>query len=67
MNFEELVDVILREYESDARQLEAQSEIESLSLETILSQNGITRLSLGLDQVVATVDNLISSTLANFV
>lgn len=38
MNFEKLVDVMFREDDSDAPQFGAHTEIESLSLETIVSQ-----------------------------
>ena len=58
MNYIELVQVMLSEYDSDARQLEAQSELEMLSIEKIMREEDVTSLNVGLDRLVTRVNNL---------
>lgn len=58
MTYRQLVDVMLTEYDSDARQLEAQAEVESLSLETLMEQEEITNLNIGLDHLITKINTL---------
>lgn len=49
MAFEELVDLMVKEYNSDARQLQVQRRLENLRLETFMADDGITDWSGGPD------------------
>lgn len=58
MDYDQLVNVILTEYDSDARQLEAQSELELLTLDNIMEEDSVTTVNVGLDRLVTPVNQL---------
>lgn len=58
MSYREQFEVMLKEYDHDARQLEAQSELECLTLTKIMKETDATNVSVGLDRLVTRINTL---------
>lgn len=53
-----MCDLLLRQYDSDARQLSVQSELESTTLEAVMVRENLTDLQRGLSRLIETVEHL---------
>ena len=57
-DFRNMCDLLLRQYESDARQLSIQSELESTALEAVMVRENLTDLRRGLSRLIEIVEHL---------
>ena len=58
MSFDEIARIMIREYNSDARQLSLQGMLETLRLEKYISEHNISNHSVGLTKVFELIDRL---------
>lgn len=58
MNYEELCKMVVEHYDSDARQLSVQAQLETMTLDSFMLQNEITDLTTGLDKIVEHIEIL---------
>ena len=66
MDFEALADMMIEEYDSDARQLAVQSELEKLRIEKYMKEKEITTVSEGLSSLVDRLNALTPQCPKNF-
>ena len=66
MTFEQKVDIMLKEYDSDARQLQVKGRLDALRLKTFMTQHGINDVSDGLTKLVQQIDELTPQTHPDF-
>ena len=58
MSFEDMGNMMLREYNSDARQLHVQGILEGLRLKKLMEENGITNISEALTKIINLIEEL---------
>ena len=66
MTFEQKVDIMLKEYDSDARQLQVKGRLDALRLKTFMTQHGINDVSDGSTKLVQQIDELTPQTHPDF-